>query len=182
MKYCTHTHNQYAEAPLHPVALLLPVNALRAEHLPVITAAHPPVNGPRSPPGKPMMAPLAAGLAAPDGTNSGLITIQSPMTVSVTTTVPVTADELVIGIRRNPVHRGNGFRCLEWNGDDLVCEGTLYTQEKPIMKRRGHPLRRAPPSAGDSIPYSAAPVRLSWMAARQSTSRRRATRPSRRIS
>ncbi|HRU62045.1 MAG TPA: hypothetical protein P5565_11305, partial [Bacteroidia bacterium] len=67
--------------------------------------------------------------AAPDGTNSGLITIQSPMTVSVTTTVPVTADELVIESGATLYIAETDFDVLNGAGEDLVCQGTLYTQE-----------------------------------------------------
>ncbi len=69
---------------------------------------------------------------APDGANSGLITIQSPMTVSITTTVPVTADELVIESGATLYIAETDFDVLNGAGEDLVCQGTLYTQEGTI--------------------------------------------------
>ena len=80
----------------------------------------------------------AAGLGCSDGTSSGLITIQSPMTVSVTTTVPVTADELVIESGATLYIAETDFDVLNGAGEDLVCQGNpLYPGGNHDEQRRG---------------------------------------------
>lgn len=68
-------------------------------------------------------------IVAPDGTNSGVITIVSPMTVSITNTFPVSADELIIESGATLYIAETNFNVLDATGDDLLCQGTLYMQE-----------------------------------------------------